>query len=149
MIRRASLLLVLVGLLASGACNKEESAPQTVPTDTAAPTAAPVAADPVPAPTEPAAPAGSAAAAGTDTPQPQAGAAKGGGGPSIEGCCRALRSMANFSGKSQDAKNKAGTAGTLCQGMVDDVKSGKIPKSRAMMTIKGTLRGVEAPGECN
>lgn len=158
MIRRASLLLLAVGLLASGACKKEESEPQTVPLPSAAPPATQVAADPVP-PADTAAPGGTAsAAAPADTPPadtaavaptaPQGGPAKG-SGPSIDACCSALAKMAVLSGKSQESKNRAGTAGQLCRGLAQKVKDGQVTKATAMATIKGTLRDVSAPPECH
>lgn len=154
MIPRALLLPLLAGgLLSLGACKDKEPEPQTIPVSSAAPPAAPVAADQAPS-AAPAAPAGSeAAAAPAPTPSatdaaatPQTTGVKG-GGASIDACCAGLLAI-NASGRSPESKSKAGTAHKLCLGLAKRVKEGQVTRAQALGTIRATLGDVTAPGEC-
>ncbi|WP_434045276.1 MULTISPECIES: hypothetical protein [Sorangium] len=162
MSRSSMAFVVLTCGILSGACQKEEAEPETI----AAPaqSVAPVAADPVPtaAPTpvatqEPAAAqepaavgAAEPAAAGAGTAEGATGTATGrGGGASIQACCTALHAVATKSGKSEEAKSKAGTASHLCAGIEKLVKSGKTPRAKALTQIRASLAGTTPPAECN
>lgn len=153
MIPRALLLpLLAVGLLSLGACKDKEPEPQTIPVSSAAPPTAPVAADQAPS-AAPAAPAGSEAAAAptapapADTPATPQPTGQKGGGASIDACCAGLMAI-NASGRSADAKAKAGTAHKICLGLAKRVKEGEVAKPTAIATIKATLGDVTAPAEC-
>ncbi|WP_233560940.1 hypothetical protein [Sorangium cellulosum] len=164
MSRSAMAFVVLTCGILSGACQKEEAEPETIAAPT--PSVAPVAADPVPTATptpvatqEPAAaqePAAvgaaepAAAEAGAGTAAGATGTATGrGGGASIQACCTALHAVATKSGKSEEAKSKAGTASHLCAGIEKLVKSGKTPRAKALTQIRASLAGTTPPAECN
>ncbi|WP_437307542.1 hypothetical protein [Sorangium sp. So ce388] len=166
MIRSRSFIAFVVitcGVL-SGACQKEEAEPETIPAP--AQSVAPVAADPVPAATptpaatpEPAAAQEPAAAASAATADADAGAgaaeeatgtaAPRGSGASIQACCTALHAVATKSGKSPEAKSKAATASHLCAGIEKLVQSGKTPRAKALTQIRASLAGTTPPAECN
>ncbi|WP_437756597.1 hypothetical protein [Sorangium sp. So ce1389] len=164
---RSSIAFVVVTCsVLSGACQKEEAEPETIPAP--AQSVAPVAADPVPAATpapaatqEPAAAqepsAAASAAPATADADADAGAAERatgtaaprGSGASIQACCTALHAVATKSGKSPEAKSKAATASHLCAGIEKLVQSGKTPRAKALTQIRASLAGTTPPAECN
>ncbi|MCC6554412.1 MAG: hypothetical protein IT372_15650 [Polyangiaceae bacterium] len=150
MIRRASALLLIAstGLLLTGACKKDED-PQSIPVPSAAPSAAPVAADQVDssAPAASAAPVAPVAPAATGATQPAAPTKV--ATESIDACCAALNTMSVFSGKSAEAKSKAGAGAKICNGISKLVKEGKTSKAAAMAQIKAAISGITPPPECN
>lgn len=134
-----SRIMLLAGGLALcllGACKKEESPPDTIPTtaETAEPTA-------TAAPTATATASDSAAV--TPVPVTPTTAAKA-TGQGLEACCAALKAKASGTGMAS-AKDRAKQAAQLCASMSELVKQGKTTRASALTSLRSAA-GTLPPG---